>query len=279
MKLALILAGHLRMFDEEVINSIKSFMEGYDYDLFLVTHYTLERSEQKHYFGHNIKFTKNQIHDMFSDLPLKDLKVTNDMDTSDRRCLVCKKYIPMWVDPTLPITHDVGRCSTHCDFCKEDTMDHVGSKSCCWKVWRNVSDGYELCKKYEEKNDVKYDYYIRSRPDLLYKERINFNKLPKLDDRLIIGFGSTLGYPNDQFAIGSGDAFKDYSDIEPAERESLFAHERVARTLEKYPIWKFFDIARKCRTWDPNTETWTKKETIWHPKDQYITDPKMKYFS
>lgn len=267
------------MFDQEIINSIKSFMEGYDYDLFLVTHDTLERSEQKHYFGHNIKITKKEIQDMFSDLPLKDLTVTNDMDTSVRRCLVCKKYIPMWVDSALTINHDLGKCSTHCDFCKENNMEFVGSKSYCWRMWRNVSEGYKLCKKYEEKNNIKYDYYIRSRPDILYKEHINFNKLPKLDDKLIIGFGSVLGYPNDHFAIGSGKAFEHYCSVEQTERESLYGHDIVRRTVEKYPIWKFFDVARKCRTWDPNTETWTKKETVWHPKDQYIADPKMKYFS
>jgi hypothetical protein len=278
MKLAVLIAGHLRTFDWINVGSLMNFLHGYDYDLFVVTHRTLDRSEQKHYYGHDLVMSDDDIRGKFKGLPLKELKITDDADYSTRKCIKCRLNLPEWVDPNKKLDHDMGLCSTHCETCKEDGMVFVGADSYCWRMWHSISECYELCREYAANNDVIYDYYIRGRPDILYMERIDFSKLPPLNDKLIIGFGTNLGYPNDTFAIGKGEAFAAYCDIDNVVINSLYSHGIVASVLERYPMYKFFDLAWKRRNFDTNTQTWTKNEIQYYPKRLYITDPSLRDF-
>lgn len=278
MKLAFLMAGHLRMFDEDTIQSLKNFLQGYDYDLFVTTHDTLDRSEQKHYYGHDLVMSEEEIRAKFRTLPLKGLQITRDSDCSSRKCVVCRKNLPEWVDGTKKVTHDMGLCSTHCESCKEDDMIKVGADSYCWRMWRNVADCYNMCKRYESDNYMTYNYYIRGRPDILYMERIDFSKLPPLNDKLIIGFGTNLGYPNDTFAIGKDPAFGYYCNIDNVVKKSFYSHDIVSDVIKRFPIYKFFDLAWKRRNFDEATQTWTKKEIQRYPKRVYITDPNLRDF-
>lgn len=272
MKLAFLMAGHLRMFDQDTIDSLKKFMEGYDYDLFVTTHDTLDRSEQKHYYGHDMKLSTSDVRGMFEGLPLKWLQITSDQDYSSRQCIKCRSGLPKWVSPDTKVNHDMGLCSTHCDKCKLPNMIEIGPVSYCWRMWRNVSDCYDMAHDYANIHNIKYDYFIRGRPDILYMERIDFSKLPPLTHNIVIGFGTNLGFPNDTFAIANNPAFEHYCSIENVVKNSYYSHDIVADVINKYPIYKFFDLAWKRRNLDPVSNTWTKKEIQYFPKRQYISD-------
>jgi hypothetical protein len=107
----------------------------------------------------------------------------------------------------------------------------------CWKMWRKVHACMNLCTEYAARNNIIYNYIIRSRPDLMIKEYINFDILNPLVDRLIVGFGSTLGYPDDQFAIAAPCVMHHYCDIQKVIKHDLLPHKVVEYTLNVYPVF------------------------------------------
>lgn len=105
----------------------------------------------------------------------------------------------------------------------------------CWKMWRKVNDAWNMSVKYAKENGINYDYVVRTRPDILTRELPDWDKLPPLDNNLIIGFGPGLGYPDDIFAIGSPKVMEHYCDIQKVIDHQLLPHKVVEYTLNKYP--------------------------------------------
>jgi hypothetical protein len=64
-----------------------------------------------------------------------------------------------------------------------------------------VSGCNQLRKTYEETHNFHYDLVVRTRFDIDYGFAILFSKLGLTNKQIIIGYGSTMGYPNDMFAI------------------------------------------------------------------------------
>lgn len=67
-------------------------------------------------------------------------------------------------------------------------IKYIDSKNDCNNVnmWFKIKLGYELIKQYEKNNNIKYDYYIRCRYDILIEHfKIDFNKLK--DDTIYFG--------------------------------------------------------------------------------------------
>lgn len=245
MKLALLLCGHIRTFSDSIKRNIIQIFEGYDYDIFLSTNDTLDRSTNC-----DKKVTEDTIIDLFKDLPLKKFVITSDLE---KRSCVCGKGVAIY-SSTVPHVldrplqdHVYNNMPMWCEDCrkqeKSETVLFQGLPNyepstgiSSYGMWKHVWNCYNMI------GEEKYDYIVRSRPDIVILEPIKFEELPSLNDNLIIGFGGTLGYPNDMFAIGTGDAMKDYCDISKMIKYSLCAHEVVGYTLVKYPIYKHIQI-------------------------------------
>jgi hypothetical protein len=112
-------------------------------------------------------------------------------------------------------------------------------------MWNHVWACYNMSKKYASENGFVYDYHVRSRPDIICMENVKFDMLPPLDKNILIGFGGTLGYPDDQFAIGGeGEAWDHYCDIEKTVIHSMWCHEMVKYTIDVYPVVGRIQVAR-----------------------------------
>lgn len=99
-------------------------------------------------------------------------------------------------------------------------------------------------KKYEMDYRIKYDYCIRTRPDIIHFETINFEMLKdvNLDDNIIIGFGVSLGYPDDNFAICVPKMMDEYSDLNFKTDVFSAGHGIVKSIIDKYPVWLYVQI-------------------------------------
>lgn len=238
MKIAIYLAGHLRTFDDYIKDSLKQFMydDKHQFDLYVSTYYKIERDGSH---GSDTILNENEIRYMFKDLPLKKIQLISDEWTV--KCLSCDnealygnpKYISFK-------TGEIGErkaAASHCNDCKTDDMILTDGVS-YWQQWRHVWNCYNMAKNEEKINNFKYDYHVRSRPDIVYLEQVDFNKLPPLTTNLYSGFGCTLGHPDDMFAIGNGEAWDHYCDIKKVLLYTLSAHELTDYTFMKYPVIK-----------------------------------------
>jgi hypothetical protein len=268
MKIALFLTNHLRDFNPTIKSSIIRMMKGFDYDLYVATHYTLNRSEAKNYWGSDVHLTEEEIRQKFSGMPLKGLKVTDDADASDRKCVMCKTYPPQFAANT-PISHDQGLVATHCTQCKLEGMVLADTDCYVWKYLRNIKYCYDMIKDSQEN----YDFYIRSRPDLIMLEDIDFNSLVIPPRHIILGFGGTLGAPNDHFMICSDSFVLDrYCDIDSAVKRQLFAHQQVAWVLEECTVYRYYQTARLYRNLRPSTNQFDHLTIVSHDKRSIIPD-------
>jgi hypothetical protein len=241
MRIALYIAGHIRGYNKMVSDAIKKISDGHHLDVFIATHFSNNRalSQQP---GNDVFYTYTEVADVFNDLPVRDMAVTHDSPPTPC-CLGCKGRVAEYGPDTIVGENNQPHAATHCRKCKHPEMV-VSPDSSYWTMWNNVWTCYQMSLAYEKKHGFKYDYHIRSRPDIICMGDIDFDSLPTLDNCLIIGFGGTLGAPSDQFAIGSGAAWADYCDIDRVTRDSLWGHEMVAATLKNYPIYKHYQTGR-----------------------------------
>jgi len=245
-KIALYLAGHMRGFCSFVENNIQEFISGYDVDIFVATHtyqnhHVHKNSDGTQYNGSNIFLSEKDIEIMLRNLPVKGLVISDD--SRELVCVKCRVNNSEYSLPTItecPFLPDRKKrkefqpIPTHCFMCKSDEMIKCENDT-SWEMWRNVWKCHSMAKKYEKNNGIKYKYYIRSRPDLVFLEKIDFNKL-LLSENIIIGFGGTLGYPDDQFAIGEEKVMDSYCDIFKVLNLWLHHHETVLHCIYQYPV-------------------------------------------
>jgi hypothetical protein len=216
-------------------------MEGYDYDLYVSTYYKLERDGSE---GDNKILTKNEIVGLFDGLPLKNIELISE--EWKVTCLKCNKkeafYGPKeYISYKTGLKEDRTPCAVYCENCKELEMVETDGVS-YWQQWRHVWNCYNMAREEEKKSGIMYDYHVRSRPDVIYLEKVDFNNIPPLDNKLYSGFGATLGSPDDMFAVGKGKAWDHYCDIRKVLLHSLHAHELTEFTFKVYPVCKLIQI-------------------------------------
>jgi hypothetical protein len=64
-----------------------------------------------------------------------------------------------------------------------------------------IEQSYLMMKNYEEINNINFDYILRVRSDVIFKNPLNFNKFP--NEKLIIPNFHHWGGINDRFAFGN----------------------------------------------------------------------------
>lgn len=237
-KIALYLAGHMRGYCGFVRQSIQFFIDGHDVDIFVATHNYQDHTVHKqadgtNYTGSDVQVTENVIREKLVGLPVKKILICNDR--VDLLCSKCRTNIANYATPRKGFPQPEPYIPTHCDICKDNDMIEYADHSCIG-MWRNVWRCHTMAKECEREHGFKYKYYIRSRPDLVYLEKLDFDRLPPLNQAIITGFGGTLGYPDDQFAIGEEEAMNAYCDLNKVLENWLVHHQVVKHTIEKYPI-------------------------------------------
>jgi hypothetical protein len=111
-----------------------------------------------------------------------------------------------------------------------------------WRMWRKVATANDMRKKFVAKHDINHDYVVRYRPDIVVMNSFDFTVLPTLSSEIIIGFGTTLGYPDDMFAIASPEVMDQYCDLYKVYRKGVGTHTIVGVTLKKYPVYKHVQL-------------------------------------
>ncbi len=207
MKIALYLAGHLRTWNNFIKDKLRNFIKGYDVDIFISTHNSNNRTEMRGESEYKIlkEYSDEEVKSLFEGLPVKNIDIDSDK-----------------------LPHP---------YLKEENAQYYS-----WRMWRKVWKCNEMRKQYEKDNNITYDYVIRMRPDIIAMELINFESLPKLDRNIIIGFGTTLGYPDDMFAISSPKVMDHYCDISKTDRSDSAPHEIVKFTIKIYPIFAYLQL-------------------------------------
>jgi hypothetical protein len=225
-KIALYLAGHMRSFGDYVYKNIQQLIEGYDVDIYISTYDYEDRSECE-FEGSKTKITLQEIIKKTSGLPVVKIKYCKD--GVGISCVSCRtneaKYTNV-MNSYIP---------THCFMCKTNDM-HLFDDRSCISMWKNIWICHSMAKEYEKEKGFEYKYYIRSRPDLVCLEKVHFERLPDLSRNIIIGFGGTLGYPDDQFCITEKEPMDHYCDIHKVLQHSLKPHEVVKYTLNVFPL-------------------------------------------
>lgn len=245
-KIALYLAGHMRTFSEYGKKNLQEFVKGHNVDIFVATHEykdhsIMKKSDGTSYKGNNVKVSELFIRNMLDGLSVK--KVSINSDKVDFTCVDCRTNLANYGLPRTDkkLENEGPYIPTHCHMCKSDLMKEF-LDNCGIGMWRNVWRCHSMAKEYEKTHGFKYKYYIRSRPDLIYMEKIDFNNLPPLDKSIIIGFGGSLGYPDDQFAIAEEKVMDHYCGIRKVLDNWLIPHEVVQHTINKYPVCGHFNI-------------------------------------
>jgi hypothetical protein len=130
----------------------KTFKENYEYDIFFsVDNMNIEKA--KLYFGDNLK----NVHITESD----------------------------WL--MSPISHSfIDFQEVYNKYMKTDFQNCLNHSNALYQYYR-LHCGYLLSKDYEEKNNVKYDYYVRIRPDIRLMQDINplFNIIKTTNKQII----------------------------------------------------------------------------------------------
>lgn len=223
-RIALYMTGHVRTWTTLSHDALSWIIAGYQVDIFAALHDTLDRADNTDwevYKAEQYTASPESIKALFAGLPIREFTI--DSHT---------------LEP--PIEMDMFRTAA-------------------WKMWRKVHECNEMRKVYERANDITYDYIVRYRPDTIIMERIPFEFLPKLDTSIICGFGPTLGWPDDLFAIGNPMVMDHYCNIEKAFIPGCGPHKIAGLTFDVYPQHSYIQTAFVRRTIDhddyhPNRE-------------------------
>jgi hypothetical protein len=92
---------------------------------------------------------------------------------------------------------------------------------------KGINESFKLAEKYEKENCVSFDFVLRCRPDVIYKEKIDLSSFnPEVIT--VPKFHSTKGI-NDRFAFGNRENMKHYMNMYPniLKKDNIFKHAEV----------------------------------------------------
>jgi hypothetical protein len=178
IRVAICISGHIRSWKQTKANFVSSLLSDKDaeIDVYLYTYYQLDTKEGEE------KVTEELLFELFSDIPVKKWVMVDDTPSLDEET---ENFLQRLCDR------------------KYDSENVVrGSYNGMLSIHR--------CNKLRREEE--YDLVMRTRFDVIYFRPINWSKLALEDNQLIIGFGSTLGAPNDMVGIGKPGVMDAYCD-------------------------------------------------------------------
>jgi hypothetical protein len=194
MKTALCLSGHLRTFAHTANALRANVIEPLNCDIFIHTWDVIGAPT-----GKNPGDIDNQNN--------KTISYINQINE-----LLCPAAISIEDERTklnhlIQQTNDIVVPAEQRQFIMKHVGLHVG-------MFYSIYEANNLRKQYETSNDIQYDLVIRCRPDLFFKDRLDFSMFP---DNQSIYVPEIATYAsdgiNDQVAIGSSEVMNKYCDI------------------------------------------------------------------
>lgn len=196
MKISICIPGFLRTWEYGKPSFLKNLVQEHDCDLFVHTY-------KQNYFEYSagkqdVVYTEEQILENFKDLNLKKIIIEDRTELFSVLEKESEKY------------KDITNYSV-------DIPESSGSKKDI-KLGIRIYDQLRkmhLCnnlrKEYEIENNFKYDLYVKTRFDVMYIDKVNWNNFVE-DDLVYIGNSGTAGFPDDLVGIGKEGPMNAYMD-------------------------------------------------------------------
>ena len=197
MKIAICLSGFIRTWEYSKISFIKNLVQNLDCDVFIHTY-------KQNYFEYSamkkdVIYSEDEILKMFEDINVKGI-VIEDRD-------ITKKEIEISTRKYENVTLYKNRIKESSE--EIDNFVNLGIR--IYDQLRKIHLCNELRKDYQLKNNIKYDLIVKSRFDVLYVDKINWD-INFEDNIAYIGEGGCGGFPDDLVGIGKEDPMNAYMD-------------------------------------------------------------------
>lgn len=197
MKIAICLSGFIRTWEQSKKSFLVNLVQNNECDLFIHTYnqnyfeYSAERSD--------IYYTDDEIKEMFGGLNVKKIVI------EDRNLILPElqsesKKFENFQNYKIRIKES-----------SEDNDNFVNLGIRIFDQLRKIHLSNELRKNYEKESQIKYDFIVKTRFDVLYVDRINWNIFTE-ENKVYIGEGGTGGFPDDLVGIGKDEAINAYMD-------------------------------------------------------------------
>ena len=197
MKIAICLSGFIRTWEYSKVSFIKNLMQNLDCDIFIHTY------KQNYYEYSSVKkdiiYTEDEIKSMFDLINVKDI-VIEDRD-------VIKEKIEQDSKKYENITNYKIRIKESSD----EIENYVNLGIRIYDQLRKIHLCNELRKDYQLKNNIKYDLIVKSRFDVLYIDKIDWN-LFNNENMVYNGIDGCGGFPDDLVGIGKEGPMNAYMD-------------------------------------------------------------------
>lgn len=191
MKVAVIMSGFLRTWDQSKPSFLKLLLKNVDYDLF--AHVYRENFFEYSAGQPDVFYKDDDIKNLFSGVNLKKLKIENRKDIEKDLEKEAEKY----------------KNIKNYNIQINESSDIKSKKvNLGIRIYDQIRKNY-LCnclrKQYENDTGVKYDFVIKTRFDVLY---LNSPQWENYKDKknIYIGSGACMGSPDDVLGIGTPDA-------------------------------------------------------------------------
>ena len=197
MKIAICLSGFIRTWEYGKISFIKNLVQNLDCDVFIHTY-------KQNYFEYSamkkdVIYSEDEIIKMFEGINVKSI-VIEDRDITKKEIEIStKKY------------ENVTLYKNQIKESSEETDNFVNLGIRIYDQLRKIHLCNELRKDYQLKNNVKYDLIVKSRFDVLYLDKINWDMNVE-DNIAYVGEGGCGGFPDDLVGIGKETPMNAYMD-------------------------------------------------------------------
>lgn len=197
MKIAICLSGFIRTWEYSKISFIKNLLQDLDCDIFIHTY----KQNFYEYSSHkkDVIYNEDEIKKMFEGLNVKSI-VIEDRD-------VIREQIESESEKYEGITNYKIRIKESSD----ETDNYVNLGIRIYDQLRKINLCNQLRKDYQLENNVDYDLIVKSRFDVLYIDKINWNLFT--DENIVYnGIDGCGGFPDDLVGIGKEKPMNAYMD-------------------------------------------------------------------
>jgi hypothetical protein len=197
MKIAICLSGFLRTWEYSKPSFLKNLIQDHDCDLFIHTYKQnyFEYSSQRE----DIIYSEEEIMSMFEGFNVRSI-VIEDRD-----------LIKTTIEEDSRKYENINNYKIQIKESSSNKNNYVNLGIRIYDQLRKLHLCNELRKDYQKNNDVKYDFIVKTRFDMLYIDKINWDSFT--NDKIIYnGNGGCGGSPDDLVGIGKEDAMNAYMD-------------------------------------------------------------------
>lgn len=197
MKIAVCLSGFIRTWEYSRVSFIKNLIQDLECDIFIHTY-------KQNYFEHSatekdVVYTSDEILNMFKGFNVRDI-VIEDRDFIKKEIEIKSKEYESVSNFKIKIKES-----------SDDSDNYVNLGIRIYDQLRKIHLCNELRKEYQLKNHIKYDFIVKSRFDVLYLDKVNWDTFTE-ENIVYNGSGGCAGFPDDLVGIGKEYPMNAYMD-------------------------------------------------------------------